>query len=105
MKKENTIELIISMLYFNQKTTLEKNMEAQLMIQLIIDMTTVNHIPFTVFIFQNKPIKIMENCRKFIEQLVKSIHSAIIKSVDLVDGRMVEGKRGGDKDEFSCRVI
>ena len=47
----------------------------------------------------------MENCRKFIEQLVKSIHSAIIKSVDLVDGRMVEGKRGGDKDEFSCRVI
>ena len=41
----------------------------------------------------------MENCRKFIEHLVKSIHSAIIKSVDLVDGQMVEGKRGGDKDE------
>ena len=105
MKKENTIELILSILYFNQKAALGKNMEAQLVIQPIIDMTTVNHMPLTVFIFQNKPIKVMENCRKFIEQLVKSIHSAIIKSVDLVDGQMVEGKRGGDKDESFLVIL
>lgn len=74
-------------------------MEPQLLMQLIIDMTTVNQVSLLAFHLLESPCRqIMGNCRKIIEQIVNSINSAFVKSVDMVDGNG-RWKGGGEETE------
>lgn len=66
--------------------TVEKEMESELITQLIIDMATVNEISLIGFrLLESADRKITRNYTKIMEQIVNSINPVINTSIDSVD--------------------